>query len=52
MTNAGIMKEGLEASGLKVYGGVNAPYLWVKTFNRSCYLNRFLLESSLYYSES
>ena len=30
MTNAGIMKEGLEASGLKVYGGVNAPYLWVK----------------------
>ena len=33
MTNAGIMKEGLEASGLKVYGGVNAPYLWVKTPN-------------------
>ena len=33
MTNAGIMNEGLEASGLKVYGGVNAPYLWVKTPN-------------------
>ena len=33
MTNAKIMKEGLEATGLKVYGGVNAPYLWVKTPN-------------------
>ncbi len=33
MKNAGIMKEGLEAAGLQVYGGVNAPYLWVKTPN-------------------
>ena len=33
MTNAQIMKEGLEATGLKVYGGINAPYLWVKTPN-------------------
>jgi LL-diaminopimelate aminotransferase len=33
MTNAGIMREGLEAIGLKVYGGVNSPYLWVKTPN-------------------
>ncbi|KAA6347760.1 LL-diaminopimelate aminotransferase [termite gut metagenome] len=33
MTNAKIMREGLEAMGLKVYGGVNAPYLWVKTLN-------------------
>ncbi len=33
MTNAGIMKKGLEAAGLKVYGGVNAPYIWVKTPN-------------------
>ena len=30
MTNARIMKEGLENMGLKVYGGENAPYLWVK----------------------
>lgn len=30
MTNAGIMKEGFEAAGLKVYGGENAPYLWLK----------------------
>jgi len=33
MTNAKIMKEGIEATGLKVFGGVNAPYLWVKTPN-------------------
>lgn len=31
MTNARIMKEGLEDCGLRVYGGVNAPYLWLKT---------------------
>ncbi len=31
MKNASIMKEGLEQCGLKVYGGTNAPYLWVKT---------------------
>jgi len=31
MTNAQIMKEGIESTGLKVYGGDNAPYLWVKT---------------------
>lgn len=31
MNNAKLMKEGLEACGLQVYGGTNAPYLWVKT---------------------
>lgn len=31
MTNAKIMKETLEGCGLKVFGGENAPYLWVKT---------------------
>lgn len=30
MTNARIMKEGLQACGLQVYGGDDAPYLWVK----------------------
>ena len=29
--NARIMKEALESTGLKVFGGENAPYLWVKT---------------------
>jgi LL-diaminopimelate aminotransferase len=31
MENARIIREGLEAIGLTVYGGRNAPYLWVKT---------------------
>jgi LL-diaminopimelate aminotransferase len=31
MGNAAVMREALEAVGLKVYGGVNAPYIWVKT---------------------
>ncbi len=31
MENARLMKEGLEACGLHVYGGTDAPYLWVKT---------------------
>lgn len=30
MTNARIMKTGLSETGLEVYGGENAPYLWVK----------------------
>ena len=33
MTNAKLMKESLESAGLTVYGGVNAPYLWIKTPN-------------------
>ena len=33
MTNARIMKEGLQQCGLKVFGGDNAPYLWIKTPN-------------------
>jgi LL-diaminopimelate aminotransferase len=31
LDNARIIREGLEALGLGVYGGRNAPYLWVKT---------------------
>ena len=30
MENARIMKQGLTSIGLKAYGGVNAPYLWIK----------------------
>jgi LL-diaminopimelate aminotransferase len=30
MTNARILKEGCEAVGLTVHGGVHAPYLWVE----------------------
>jgi LL-diaminopimelate aminotransferase len=31
MENARIIREGLEAAGLTVYGGRNAPYIWLKT---------------------
>jgi LL-diaminopimelate aminotransferase len=31
MENARIIREGLEGIGLTVYGGRNAPYLWVRT---------------------
>lgn len=30
MGNAKIIKKGLESLGLKVYGGENAPYIWLK----------------------
>jgi len=33
MENARIIREQLTAAGLQVYGGVNAPYVWVKTPN-------------------
>ncbi|MCV3213321.1 LL-diaminopimelate aminotransferase [Plectonema radiosum NIES-515] len=33
MDNAKIIREQLTAAGLQVYGGVNAPYVWVKTPN-------------------
>ncbi|MBW8889354.1 MAG: LL-diaminopimelate aminotransferase [Fibrobacteres bacterium] len=30
MENARIIREGLKAAGFTVYGGVNAPYIWLK----------------------
>ena len=33
MENAKIIREQLTAAGLAIYGGVNAPYVWVKTPN-------------------
>lgn len=33
MGNARLMKDSLESVGLKVYGGENAPYLWLKIPN-------------------
>ncbi len=33
MRNADIIREGLIKKGLTVYGGINAPYLWMKTTN-------------------
>ena len=33
MENARVIREGLKAAGLEAYGGVNAPYIWLKTPN-------------------
>ena len=33
MENARIIREGLQAAGITAYGGVNAPYIWLKTPN-------------------
>lgn len=31
MANAKIIREGLISAGLEVFGGINAPYIWLKT---------------------
>jgi LL-diaminopimelate aminotransferase len=31
MKNAQVIRQGLESLGITVYGGVNAPYIWMKT---------------------
>ena len=31
MNNARLLREGLTAAGFEVFGGVNAPYVWIKT---------------------
>lgn len=31
LRNAETLRKGLEEAGLEVYGGVNAPYVWIKT---------------------
>ncbi|WP_225072793.1 LL-diaminopimelate aminotransferase [Desulfuromonas sp. CSMB_57] len=31
MENARLIREGLQKAGMTVYGGVNAPYIWLKT---------------------
>ena len=33
MSNAGLILEGLSKAGLTTFGGVNAPYVWLKTPN-------------------
>lgn len=30
LTNAKVLRDGLAEAGLKVFGGVNAPYVWIK----------------------
>ena len=36
MENARIIKESLESMGLTTCGGINAPYIWLKTPEDSC----------------
>ena len=31
MTNAKIIRQGIESTGISVFGGINAPYIWLKT---------------------
>lgn len=31
MTNAKIIRDGLQSIGLQAFGGINAPYIWLKT---------------------
>ena len=31
MGNAAVLRTGAKKAGLKVFGGVNAPYIWVRT---------------------
>ena len=31
MKNAAVIKQGLKECGYTVFGGVNAPYIWLKT---------------------
>ena len=33
MNNARLLRDGLQKAGIKVFGGVNAPYVWLKTPN-------------------
>ncbi|GAB1414818.1 LL-diaminopimelate aminotransferase [Paludibacter sp.] len=50
MENARIIKENLEQIGLKVYGGINAPYIWVKTPNNMLsweYFDKLLNEKQI-----
>ena len=35
MNNAKLLREGLTTSGFQVFGGINAPYVWLKTPNET-----------------
>ncbi|MBI3865065.1 MAG: LL-diaminopimelate aminotransferase [Planctomycetia bacterium] len=50
LTNARLIREGLEKIGVTVYGGVNAPYVWVKTPGQETswdFFDRLLREAHL-----
>lgn len=46
--NAQVIREGLTAAGLEVYGGVNSPYIWFKTPTDSwSFFDRLLTEAGV-----
>jgi LL-diaminopimelate aminotransferase len=50
MTNAKIIREGLKGLGLEVYGGVNAPYIWLRTpqgLDSWAFFNKLLKEANI-----
>ena len=50
LENAKLIREGLSSVGLQVYGGVNAPYVWVKTPGQSTsweYFDRLLSQAQV-----
>lgn len=50
MTNASIIREGLKSIGIQVFGGVNAPYIWIKTPNNLdswAFFDKLLTEANI-----
>lgn len=50
MTNAAMIRDGLREIGLTVFGGVNAPYIWLKTpegFNSWSFFDYLLSEANI-----
>jgi LL-diaminopimelate aminotransferase len=50
MENARLLREGLVAAGLTVFGGVHAPYLWIRTPDRATsweFFDRLLSEAQV-----
>jgi LL-diaminopimelate aminotransferase len=50
MENARLLREGLGAAGLTVFGGVHAPYLWIRTQDRATsweFFDRLLAEAQI-----
>ena len=46
--NARVIREGLTAAGLEVYGGINSPYVWFKTPTDSwSFFDRLLTETGV-----
>ena len=50
MNNARVIRDGLRNAGVTVYGGVNAPYIWIKTPNGAdswSFFDRLLNEANV-----